>query len=321
MSTPRVDVGFAAGPDDAGRRVDVVLARRAAVPRRAAQEALASGAVAVAERRVRPSHRLLEGETVRGVVAHGAPAPPEAEDIPISVLYSDDRVLVVSKPAGLVTHPASGHNTGTLVHALLNLEGELSQRNSQRPGIVHRLDKDTSGVLLVARDDDAHASLQTAMAKRLIQRTYLALVKGDPPARSGTVDAPIGRNPRRRTLMAVVAGGRSAVTHYRVVEGNGAASLIEVTLETGRTHQIRVHLAYLGNPVLGDRAYGGYTDEARRLGLERPWLHAAQIAFPHPDDGGLIEVTDPLPGDLTDALKRAGFSTAPRGRSTSASGP
>lgn len=308
MIAPGVDVGFTAGADDAGQRVDIVLARRAAVPRRAAQDALVSGAVAVADRRVRPSHRLLEGERVAGVVPHGPTAPPEAEDIPISVRYSDGRVLVVSKPAGLVTHPASGHNTGTLVHALLNLEGELSQRTSQRPGIVHRLDKDTSGVLLVARDDDAHASLQAAMGQRLIRRTYLALVKGDPPARSGTVDAPIGRNPRRRTLMAVVAGGRNAVTHYRVMEGDGAASLLEVTLETGRTHQIRVHLAYLGNPVLGDRAYGGYTDEARRLGLERPWLHAAEIAFPHPDDGRIIEVADPLPEDLADALGLAGFS-------------
>ncbi|MDQ3784121.1 MAG: RluA family pseudouridine synthase [Actinomycetota bacterium] len=310
MTTSGVDVGFAAGAEEAGQRVDVVLARRAAVPRRAAQDALASGAVAVADRRVRPSHRLLEGETVTGVVEHGSPAPPVAENIPISVRYSDGRVLVVSKPAGIVTHPASGHNTGTLVHALLNLEGELSQRTSQRPGIVHRLDKDTSGVLLVARDDDAHESLQAAMAQRLIRRTYLALVKGDPPARSGTVDAPLGRNPRRRTLMAVVAGGRSAVTHYRILEGNGTASLLEITLETGRTHQIRVHLAYLGNPVLGDRAYGGYTEHARRLGLERPWLHAAEIAFPHPDDGRIIEVADPLPADLADALRRAGFSAS-----------
>nr|MBA3349672.1 RluA family pseudouridine synthase [Actinomycetota bacterium] len=238
----------------------------------------------------------------------GPPLPPQAEDIPIAVRYSDARVLVVSKPAGIVTHPASGHSTGTLVHALLNLEGGLSQRSSQRPGIVHRLDKDTSGVLLVARDDDAHASLQAAMARRAIRRTYLALVKGELPARSGTVDAPLGRNPRRRTLMAVVAGGRNAVTHYRFIEGNGAASLLEVTLETGRTHQIRVHLAYLGNPVLGDRFYGGYTDAARRLGLERPWLHAAEIAFPHPDDGRIIEVTDPLPGDLADVLGRAGLA-------------
>lgn len=308
MTTSGVSVGFVARADEAGQRVDVVLARRADVPRRAAQEALASGAVAVAERRVRPSHRLLEGETVAGVVAHGPPVPPQAEDIPIAVRYSDARVLVVSKPAGIVTHPAGGHSTGTLVHALLNLEGGLSQRSSQRPGIVHRLDKDTSGVLLVARDDDAHASLQAAMARRAIRRTYLALVKGELPARSGTVDAPLGRNPRRRTLMAVVAGGRNAVTHYRFIEGNGAASLLEVTLETGRTHQIRVHLAYLGNPVLGDRFYGGYTDAARRLGLERPWLHAAEIAFPHPDDGRIIEVTDPLPGDLADILGLAGLA-------------
>ncbi|MBA2272917.1 MAG: RluA family pseudouridine synthase [Actinobacteria bacterium] len=308
MTSSGVDVGFAAGADEAGRRVDVVLARRAAVPRRAAQDALVSGAVTVGGRRVRTSHRMLEGETVAGVVAHGIPETPEAEDIPISVRYSDDRVLVVSKPAGIVTHPAGGHNTGTLVHALLNLEGELSRRTSQRPGIVHRLDKDTSGVLLVARDDGAHDSLQAAMAHRRIRRTYLALVKGDLPALSGTVDAPIGRNPRRRTLMAVVSGGRNAVTHYRVVQAGGGASLLEITLETGRTHQIRVHLAYLGNPVLGDRAYGGYTDEARRLGLERPWLHAAEIAFPHPDDGRIMEVTDPLPDDLVAALGCAGLS-------------
>ena len=307
MTASGVEVAFAAGAGEAGERADVVLARRAEVPRRAAQVALSSGAVTVAERRVRPSHRLQKGDAVAGTVAHGDPALPEAEDIPIEVLYADRRVAVVSKPAGIVTHPAGGHPTGTLVHALLNLEGGLSHRSSQRPGIVHRLDKDTSGALLVARDDEAHAFLAAALAKRRVGRTYFVLVKGVPPAASGTVDAPIGRNPRRRTLMAVTAGGRHAVTHYRVMEDNRELALLEVTLETGRTHQIRVHLAHLGNPVLGDRVYGGSTDLARRLGLERPWLHASRIAFPHPDDGRVIEVLDPLPRELADALERAGF--------------
>lgn len=300
---------FAASPDDAGQRVDVVISRRAGVTRAAAQRALRNGEVKVAGTDVRPSYRLEEGDEVRGEISVGDVPMPQAEDIPIDVRYSDDRVLVVSKPAGLVTHPARGHLQGTLVNALLGLGVDLAGKGSTRPGIVHRLDKDTSGLLLIAKDDETQAALVGAMQKREIERRYLALVRGHPPGGSGTVDAPLGRHPTRRTRIAVVPDGRRAVTHYEVLQAGYGVSFLEVTLETGRTHQIRVHMAHLGNPVLGDRTYGGVGELSRSMGLERPFLHAWRLAFPSPVDGERIEVEDPLPADLAGVLAGAGFST------------
>ena len=191
-------IRFVAEPGEVGERVDVVLARRAAVTRTLAQRALKSGEVIVRGVEVRPSHRLEEGDVVEGVVPEATIAPPEAEDIPIDVRYSDERVMVVSKPAGLVTHPAHGHDRGTLVNALLGLGGPLAGAGSTRPGIVHRLDKDTSGLLLVAKDDGAQAFLVEALRRREVQRGYLALVRSPMPAPTGTVDAPIGRHPSKR---------------------------------------------------------------------------------------------------------------------------
>jgi len=306
MSGP---VRFAASPEDIGERVDVVLARRAGVTRAAAQRVLRNAEVKVRGQAVRPSYRLEDGDDVRGEITEGDVSLPEAEDIPIEVRYSDDRVLVVSKPAGLVTHPARGHLRGTLVNALLGLGVDLSGRGSTRPGIVHRLDKDTSGLLLIAKDDDTQAALVASMQRRAIERRYLALVRGHPPGESGTVDAPLGRHPTRRTRIAVVSGGRHAVTHYKLLDATDRFSFVEVTLETGRTHQIRVHMAHLGTPVLGDRTYGGVNELSRSLGLERPFLHAWKLAFPSPVDGTRIEVADLLPEDLAGVLSRAGFST------------
>jgi 23S rRNA pseudouridine1911/1915/1917 synthase len=295
-------------PDDAevGERVDIVLARRAGVTRTLAQRALRSGGVRVADADVRPSHRLEAGEVVEGRVPEPSVAPPRAEVIPIDVRYSDDRVMVVSKPAGLVTHPAHGHEGGTLVNALLALGEPLAAASSTRPGIVHRLDKDTSGLLLVAKDDEARAFLVDALRRRAIERTYLALVRSPMPAASGTVDAPIGRHPSRRWAMSVLPGGRAAVTHYRVLHDTGEVVLLEVKLETGRTHQIRVHLSHLGRPVLGDGTYGGRSELSVRLGLDRPFLHAVRLAWPHPSDGRRVEVGDELPADLTAVLDACG---------------
>ena len=301
-------VRFAAADDELGQRIDVVVAKRAGVTRVAAQRALKAGEVTVRGEQVRPSYRLEDGDDVRGEIPQGELSVPAAEDIPIEVRYSDDRVLVVSKPPGLVTHPARGHYTGTLVNALLGLGVDLSGKGSTRPGIVHRLDKETSGLLLVAKDDDAQASLVAAMQRRDIERRYLALVRGRPPADSGTVEAPIGRHPSRRTRMAVVPDGKAAITHYRVLESRHRYSFLEVRLETGRTHQIRVHMAHLGNPVLGDRTYGGVNEVSRVLGLERPFLHAWKLAFPSPEDGSRIEVTDELPDDLAAVLAAEGLS-------------
>jgi 23S rRNA pseudouridine1911/1915/1917 synthase len=214
--------------------------------------------------------------------------------------------MVVSKPAGLVTHPAHGHEGGTLVNALLALGQPLAAASSSRPGIVHRLDKDTSGLLLVAKDDEAREFLVDALRRHEVERTYLALVRASMPAASGTVDAPIGRHPSRRWAMSVLPGGRPAVTHYRVLRDNGTVALLEVGLETGRTHQIRVHLSHLGHPVLGDPTYGGRSELAAELGLDRPFLHAVRLAWPHPSDGRRIELADDLPPDLVAVLRAAG---------------
>lgn len=301
-------ISFAADGDDVGRRIDVVLAERASVTRTLAQRAVKNGEVKVGGASVRVSYRLEEGDVVEGDIPAPVFSAPEAEDIPITVRYRDDRVLVVSKPAGLVTHPAAGHHTGTLVNALLNMGEPLASAGSTRPGIVHRLDKDTSGLLLVAKDDEAQASLVDSLRARHISRRYLALVRGIPASDSGSIDAPIGRHPTRRQQMAVVTGGRPSVTHYEVLEPGTGMALLEVTLETGRTHQIRVHLANLGHPVLGDRTYGGVSDVSKGLGLDRPFLHAWRLSFPHPDDHRVIDVEDPLPQDLVGALESAGLA-------------
>ena len=302
-------VRFAPAQDEIGQRVDVVLAKRADVTRVAAQRALRNGDVLVRGESVRASYRLEEGDDVRGSVPDSGIAAPEAEDIPLEVRYEDDKVVVISKPAGLVTHPARGHPSGTLVNALLGLGLDLSGSGSTRPGIVHRLDKDTSGLLIVAKDDETQAILVAAMQARAVERRYLALLRGALPASSGTIDAPMGRHPTRRTRMAVVPEGRTAVTHYEVLEERDGLTLAEVRLETGRTHQIRVHMAHIGTPVVGDRTYGGVGEASRRLGLDRPFLHAWKLGFDSPG-GGRVEVTDVIPADLVAALGVAGFSTA-----------
>ena len=298
-------ISFVADEAELGKRIDVVLVDRTGVTRTLAQRALKSGEVTVGGEMVRPSYRLETGDLIEGEIPAPVFAVPEAEDIPVTVRYEDERVLVVSKPAGLVTHPAAGHHSGTLINALLGMGIPLASEGSTRPGIVHRLDKDTSGLLLVAKDDEAQAALVDSLRARHVSRRYLALVRAIPASPSGTIEAPIGRHPTRRQQMAVVGGGRPSVTHYEVLEAGRAMALLEVTLETGRTHQIRVHLKHLGHPVLGDRTYGGVSDVTKALGLQRPFLHAWRLAFPHPDDGRTIEVSDPLPADLTQVLEAA----------------
>ena len=300
-------ISFRVEADDAGLRLDVVLAKHAGITRTHAQRALKAGTVTLNDEVARPSERVEIGQVVAGEIPPAELEAPEARDIPIDVRYSDDHLLVVSKPAGLVTHPARGHEQDTLVNALLALGEPLSGAGSSRPGIVHRLDKDTSGLLLVAKTDETYEALIDAMRSRSIERTYLALVRGHLAAPTGTIEAPIGRNVARRRLMAVVAGGRAAVTHYKELARAEGLSLLQIRLETGRTHQIRVHLAHIGHPVVGDGTYGGGGDTARKLGLERFFLHSWRLAFDHPITGETIEVTDPLPADLRQALEVAGL--------------
>ncbi|HVD15593.1 MAG TPA: RluA family pseudouridine synthase [Actinomycetota bacterium] len=293
--------------DSAGRRLDEVLAGLAGVSRAVVARWVEDGRVLVDGRSRPKSHRLRGGETLAWDPPPAAPAGPPAPEAGLEpmVRYEDDQLLVVAKPAGLVVHPAPGHPAGTLVNALLGRAGTLSAAGgTDRPGIVHRLDRDTSGLLVVAKDDATHLALVRELAAHRIERRYLALAQGHLAAEAGRVDAPIGRHPRDRKRMAVVAGGRRAVTHWRVRERLPAADLVEASLETGRTHQIRVHLAHLRHPVAGDLTYGADPRLAARLGLDRPFLHAWRLALDHPADGRRIELTEPLPDDLEAALGR-----------------
>jgi 23S rRNA pseudouridine1911/1915/1917 synthase len=295
-----------AGAAAARRRLDEVVAELAGVSRARAARWAEEGLVAVDGQPRPKSHRLRGGERLTWDPPAAPPAGgPVAEDLPLTVRYEDERLLVVAKPAGLVVHPGPGHPTGTLVNALLGRSAtRLSAGGTaERPGIVHRLDKDTSGLLLVAKDDDAHLALSRDLAAHRVERRYLALVQGRLPAATGTVDAPVGRHPRDRKRMAVVAkGGRRAITHWRVLESFPAVQLAEATLETGRTHQVRVHLASLRHPLVGDRTYGADPTLAARLGVARPFLHAWRLGFAHPADGHRVELTEPLPPDLQSVL-------------------
>lgn len=301
------DVDVRPRTDELGQRADVVIAKRCGLPRGAVQAAIRDGDLTLNGNVFRPSHRLGEDDRVTGSIVAVEAGPPEAEELPIDIRYEDDHLLVVCKPAGLVTHPGAGNRSGTLVNALLGAGLALSGTDPERPGIVHRLDKETSGLLLIAKDDETHASLAGSLKRREIQRTYLALVRGTMDAPSGTIEAPVGRHPVARRKMAVTPEGRDAVTHYEVVAIGDGCSFLRVGLETGRTHQIRVHLSHLGHPVLGDALYGGRSDLSKRLGLERPFLHAGRLGFIHPSTNKHIEVEAALPPDLRAALDAAGI--------------
>lgn len=307
----------------AGRRLDVFLADRLPEMSRARlQTLIAAGCVAVIPPdpagndaggpstatapghpvRLRPSHRVRAGMRVVVEVPSPEPASLRPEPIPLAIVYEDGDLVVINKPAGLTVHPGAGRPTGTLVHALLAHCPDLPGiGGAQRPGIVHRLDKDTSGLLVAAKTEVALRGLQVQMQARRARRDYLALVWGSVSRAEGVVDAPIGRDPRRRTRMAVVASGRRAVTYYRVVERFREASLLEVRLQTGRTHQIRVHCASLGHPIVGDPVYGRRPNP---WGLRRQALHAFRLAFAHPATGAELTFTAPLPPDIETALRR-----------------
>ncbi|MDP8967772.1 MAG: RluA family pseudouridine synthase [Actinomycetota bacterium] len=290
-------------PDAGGERLDVLLAERLG-SRSRAQRLIVAGRVLVDGATVRKNHRVGGGERV--LVDETPEDVPAADaDAPVArfqVAYEDEHLLVVDKPAGVVVHPARGHREGTLAQALVGRAAGGEER--WRAGIVHRLDRNTSGLLVVARDDPVHRALKAALAAREIRREYLALVEGRPPARSGTIEAPIGRDRRQRMLMSVDAdanAAKDAITHFEVERALARATLLRVRLQTGRTHQIRVHLRAIGHPVSGDREYG----RANVYGLERQFLHAARLAFSHPVTREPLDVSSPLPRDLQDALDQA----------------
>ncbi len=297
------------------------------------------GHVKIAARTIRdPAVIVNSGDIVTVTLPPPEPATPQGEAIPLNIVYEDDAIVIIDKPKGLVVHPAAGHASGTLVNALIaHCGASLSGIGGvKRPGIVHRLDKDTTGLMVVAKTDKAHRALSKQFAEKSegpLERGYLALVWGAPTRPKGTIDAPLGRHPHARDKQAVRQSGRAATTHWQVLErfsgpdGKPVASLLACTLETGRTHQIRVHLAHIGHPLLGDATYGtGFKTKISRLGpqaraaleaLGRQALHAYMLAIEHPETGDVLEFQSELPGDLRrlrDALHMEGREVRPKPR-------
>jgi len=284
----------------AGERVDALLAQPLGSRSRAARlieagRVLVDGAPARKGQRVRGGERIVVSPEAERATVEQVPEPAAFE-----IAYEDDDLIVVDKPAGVVVHPARGHRHGTLAQALA---GRIAGGDEDwRAGIVHRLDRDTSGLLVVAKSEAAHRALKASLAARTMRREYLALVEGRPPALSGTIEAPIGRDRRVRTRMSTdTAAPRDAVTHFELERALAQSTLLRVRLQTGRTHQIRVHLQAIGHPVCGDPDYG----TAGLYGLRRQFLHAARLAFPHPAGNDPVDVTSPLPDDLGAALAAA----------------
>ena len=312
---------FVVEAPDAGRRLDAYLASRLPdVSRARLQDLIVLGHVHVSgrahERLPRPADRLRAGERIEIDIPPlpRAGATLRAESTPLSIVYEDQDLMVIDKPAGMAVHPGAGRATGTLVQAVLAHYPDLPRLGGEnRPGIVHRLDKDTSGLLVVAKSEAALRGLQEHIASRRVRREYLALVHGRLRRHSGTVDAPVGRDPRHRTRMAVVASGRPAVTHFRMLEAFQDATLLEVRLETGRTHQIRVHCVHLGHPIVGDPVY---SRKANPWGLHRQALHAIRLAFVHPVSGIALGFTAPVPPDIESALEALRTSGRAVGQTT-----
>ncbi len=295
------------GPGDKGRRLDIVLAERLDLSRSRAQKLIAGGYVKVNGSTQAKSSNLAGGEIIEAVLPPKVTVAATPEPIPLKIVFEDDYLVVLSKPAGMVVHPAPGHPSGTLVNALMaHTKGLSSIGGTDRPGIVHRLDKDTSGLIIAAKTDEAHQGLSLALKKRQIKKVYLALVKGGFKDDEGFIEEPVGRHTRDRKKMA--AGGvkgREAVTKWRVLERFKGLTLLAVRPETGRTHQIRVHLTHIGHPIVGDPVYGADSAAAAKLGLKRQFLHAAGLEFSHPVTGEEISLTDVLPEDLEKALLAA----------------
>ncbi|HEY1597432.1 MAG TPA: RluA family pseudouridine synthase [Thermoleophilaceae bacterium] len=310
------EVRFSAGPEDGGKRLDVRLAAEPAVGSRAKAQRLIDAGLVTVDGRVRPkSHTLAAGESVEARMEPPPdPADPAAgEGVPFEVVYEDDDLLVVDKPAGVVVHPAAGHATGTLSQALA--ARGAAGGDPLRPGIVHRLDRDTSGLLVVAKSEPIHRALQELIRARELEREYAALVDGR-PARSGTIDAPVGRDRVARKLISTRTDApREARTHFEVEEELPRTSLLKVTLETGRTHQIRAHMEAIGHPVCGDFQYGG-GKSGDRLGLTRQFLHSRYLRFQHPNTGAYLRCESKLPVDLSRTLglaRREPVSEGPDG--------
>ena len=292
-----------AATEHAGVRLDAFLSADGALTRSQAARLIAEGRVRVNGKPAAKSARLSGGETVTVDVPQLRETALPPQDIPLDVVYEDDDVIVVNKPTGLVVHPAPGHPDGTLVNALLHHCGDSLSGigGEKRPGIVHRIDRDTSGLIIAAKNDAAHLALSAQLKDHSLSRTYECLVTGNMKQDSGTVDTPIGRSSADRKKMAVVPTGRRAVTHWEVVARYPGVTHLRCRLETGRTHQIRVHMAYIGHPILGDTVYGAKKPVP---GLTGQCLHAAGLRFVHPRTGEPVELHCPLPPEFTAMLQK-----------------
>jgi 23S rRNA pseudouridine1911/1915/1917 synthase len=288
-----------------GERLDAALARMFGLSRAAAAELIAAGDVLLAGHPASKSDRVPAGEWLE-VSLPPPPGPPPLNLQPVpglKVLYEDADIVVVDKPTGVAAHPTTGWTGPTVLEGLLAAGHTIATSGAaERQGIVHRLDANTTGVMVLAKSEHAYSVLKRAFREREVDKRYHALVQGHPDPLRGTVDAPIGRHPSGDGRFAVVTGGRPSVTHYDTIEAFRAASLVEIRLETGRTHQIRVHMAALRHPCVGDRLYGADPVLAARLGLTRQWLHAVRLGFAHPADGHPVEFTSDYPADLSHAL-------------------
>jgi 23S rRNA pseudouridine1911/1915/1917 synthase len=291
-------------------RLDVYLAEHCELSRNRVQRLIEDGQVTIDGEAIKMSHRLRVGERIVVDIPPPTDLMVKPEDLPLEIIYEDDCFAVINKPAGMVTHPGNGVTTGTLVNALLHhMKGSLSGIGGIiRPGIVHRLDKETTGLLVVAKEDFSHQHLSEQIRTKSAVRIYLSLLSGNLASEEGTIDKSIGRHPIKRKQMAVVEGGKHAVSHYKILERFDRFTLVEVKLETGRTHQIRVHMAAIGHPVAGDLLYNrgdsGTISGRAKLGLSSHALHSSQLTLIHPRKGCLLEFRAPLPQDFQTALRR-----------------
>jgi len=289
--------------EQSGERLDKFIAEKLEMSRTHVQGLIEAGKVSANGKAAKASLKTEEGMVISVEIPEPVPLDVLPEEIELDILYEDEDVLVVNKPKGMVVHPANGNESGTLVNAVLaHCGANLSGINGViRPGIVHRIDKDTSGILVIAKNDQAHVSLAEQLKEHSMTRVYVAVVRGKLKSETGTISAPIGRSPKDRKKMGVVAGGKHAVTHYKVIKELDDCSVIEVRLETGRTHQIRVHMSYIGHPLLGDEVYG---NGKNKYGFEGQALHAKILGFIHPRTGEYMEFSSTLPEEFLELLAK-----------------
>ncbi|MGI6160485.1 MAG: RluA family pseudouridine synthase [Christensenellales bacterium] len=283
-------------PEHGEKRLDIIVAEFLGVSRAQAQSLIKNGSILISGRPAKANHRPKPGDILTAELPSPSPLDTSPQDIDINIIYEDDDIAVVNKPRGLVVHPAAGHADGTLVNALLfRLNSLSSVGGEERRGIVHRLDRDTSGLMIIAKNDASHTNLSKALKNRAIIKTYYALTDGVPNPAAGRISQPIARHPRDRKKMAVIAGGREAISDYEVLEDYKDTALVKICIPTGRTHQIRVHMAYINTPIIGDPVYGR---KKQKYNISGQALHAAALDFEHPSDGRQMSFFAPPPHDM-----------------------